>query len=319
MKKNRYLMLLAAFPLLASCSGNSPKEVEQPEIKFASYSTEVSFETFADKAEELEENHAWAKEDFKVPSYKGNGVDYQLSTYEYSKDGKVYDQNKEVSGSEYEGGYDAEHKVVYFTTNESSFENSFDKKSSSSFSDLSVRHTSYQEIRLNMDDNPTTMVASVQEEEREYSTMASTIEKLALRTFASVATGSEAYSLLSEYPGWSESRQAEYKFYLDGNTFTVVHEVEDVYEDKVDDVLVERTVDKYSSIFQVEVGENKLVARYVDKYEYSDEGFTDDSDIGKGMKYYSLEESRGESTVEAGEFEQKPIDISGFQYHEVYH
>ena len=314
MKKNRYFMLLAALPLLASCSG-SPKEVEAPEINFDAYSSsEVTFEAFKTKIEELQENYSWGKEDFKAPSYTAKSVDYTSTLTQDSKDGVVYSEFKSAAGSEYEGGYDVEHKVIYITTNSSLSESTVNKTRSESGKDVSVSHMAYEEIHTKANTEATQKVARVYEDSREYSTMNSTIEELAIETFTSVGMHSKVFSIVAQYPHWGSDRQEQYKFYHEGSRYTVTRTFEDVDEDKdLEENVIERVTEKYNCVYQVEVSDSKIVARYVDKYEYIDEGFTEDSDIGKGMKYYSMEEERGEAVAETGEYSHKAIDISGFQ------
>jgi hypothetical protein len=308
MKKNRYLMLLAAFPLLASCSGKA-KASEKPELKI-SYSSEVAVEVFKEKIEDAQKNLDWNKEDYQAVSYKTSYLSYEEEYSKTTQDGKVQNETTSIDGSRSEGGFDSKNRVSYV---ESSDYSKFDQVT------LSNKYlnegegdskTAIQEIYVS--GNPAPRVAHLEIDSRTYALSSQDLNEMMIESFVGVVGGSDIFDILDDYEGKSDEEKAEYKFYVDGNVFTVVYAHENTEEEKTGDVVDDRYYDKYDNVYQVEISNSKFAQRYTKVEVSSEEGLSEDSDVGKGMKSETRNEYYFERIAEVGEFEHKLIDISSY-------
>ena len=297
MKKNRFIALLAALPLLASCS-SGPKAGEKPDIKFE-YSNQVTFEVFADKVSKIEESLDWSKEDFKAPSYTMKGVDYQESTYKITTKNVVEQDNKSIQGSVYEGGYDSKNKVLYYSVSRSS--NNEEKGIHHSESNVGEGSSeqAYQPVYFEDASNPTTVNLDVNA--RTMSKLLKDVNVYAVSTFVERLQGCEATDIVENYASFSDEMKAEFKFYVDGDKYTIVRHHE--YSEENSDY---KTSEKYDQIYQVEVNNSKFVYRVskneVESYTEIDLNYTEDSTSIVLQEFVN----------EVGDYSHKLIDVSDY-------
>ena len=313
MKKNRYLMLLAAFPLLASCSGKA-KASEKPELKI-SYSSEVVFDVFKQKIEDAQKDLDWNKEDYQAVSYKTSYLNYEEEYSKTTKDGKVQDETTIIEGGRSEGGYDSKNRVSYAESSDYSKDDQVHLSGKYFTEGESESKTAIQEIYLS--DSPAPRLAHLEIDSRTYSLASVSMNEEMIGSFVGVVTGSDIFDILDAYEGKSDEEKAEYKFYVDGNVFTVVYAHEDTQEVKTGDVIDDRYYEKYDKVYQVEISNSKYAQRYTKVEVSSEEGLSDDSDVGKGMKSEWRNEYYYEEIAEVGEFEHKLIDISSYDLHQI--
>jgi hypothetical protein len=240
--KKKFLSLLVFAPLLVGCGNN----VSKP--KFAKFSNEVkTFDKFVEELTKAREKTSIFKE-AKVGSLELKGEHAHKDLHEAKRDGKVISSSSDCQTDKGTSKFDAE-SLVYVQK----FEVSDTRENKDGYGTDVTKTVDKYNLQIQVKDSKN--VASINLDKKEYS-VAPLGEVKAATFFDSQAKIMFGGSLVSDMQNilghYSEAKKDNFKFYKDGDIFTVVEKREDKKEYEVS-----TEVETYEHTVQVEIVEGK--------------------------------------------------------------
>lgn len=307
MKKTKFLSLLVLAPLMTGCGTN----VKAP--KFAKKGDEVKYADFVNNLDKLLEKASFKKEkklgqsEFKMKNayndtyekIRGKKTIVKSVDYQVTEEDHKYDPNKIVDRYVFKG------EIVQ--TLEEPVGKSVDK-STMQHEDANQYHKIGEKEYL----------VHVEGDKKQYTNVAEISKSDLVGMFdfqaKNYAEGifDDVFDLLGDYEAAPEKEQKNYKFYRNGNIFTIELEVETTEEHKVDDKVDYVTVTKGNVTAQVDVTEGKWSSKTY-MHSVSDREFKINvGEFAKGDISRETNDSAFERIFEVKEVKVEPFDLKDF-------
>lgn len=296
--KKKFLSLLVFAPLLVGCGNN----VKKP--KFAEYHNEVkTYEKFVEEMLKVRNKSSLFKEE-KIGSLEMKAKSGYLYTREVNRGKEVIDKNKETSTSKGTGQYDAVN-LIYKQDSISETEDVTEDSSGKDFNkDSYSRKFQFQTkdskngVTINLDSKEYELTSYSGYKPAEY------FDGFAKEMFAG-SIGSYMSEVLSHY---SAEDKDDFKFYKDGNIFTVVETFEEKQEYEKS-----KYASKVSFTVQVDVTEGKWSTKYYTEYESTRTYKENEYARAKGDVVVAKEYESAEISVVSKKVSLKNLNLSKFK------
>lgn len=310
MKKIKLLPLLAVIPMLASCGGKPAKP------KFAKFGDEVKVDVFDKKTADAVKKSVLDKKEIPSGTVKASTNIYYLT--EHKRGNKVMTKSEQHNEGISEVKHDAKNLVI---EGKSTSKSSYVKKSKEGTKNQSAKSVkTYVDQEAKIDSKK--YVVSAYKDSKEFYKLATIVEEVnstksilntEIRNFLLVGQ-LLTYTVESGYNSADKEGKKNYKFYQNGNIFTIDFKEEIENESKNFEDKVEYIVKGTNEItVQVQIEAEKVSYKYFSQreevYEYKlDTGSNyAKGDVKKEVNCYVAEGEWKKKDVSL-----KAVDLSGY-------
>jgi hypothetical protein len=310
-KTTKFLSFLLFAPLLTGC-GNG---VKAP--KFAKYGDEVKFEKFYENLNAAFKKATFLSETKTLGSVQMKGEYAELEGGKITRGKKTYSETSALTQTRYENKVDVDHSVYEMKVDYVEASSSKDASGETSNESETVMTMTYQVATIS---KQKWLVGAVHET-KEYG-KEELLEGVKEQTFFdNVGKGATLLGLQEcissiemQYDGETEEGKKDYKFYQNGNVYTVEMNWQEEQENKEDDVVYSKEKSTCKWIVQLDMTEGK----------WSGKEYLDSKTVTEYKKAYGqyvegdvLEETgiiKQEFSAQTKKLNLKPQDLSKYKY-----
>lgn len=295
--KKKFLSLLVFAPLLVGCGSN----VSKP--KFAKFSNEVkTFDKFVDELQKAQVKTSLFKE-AKVGSLELKGDHAYKDSRESKRDGKVISLNIDYKTDKGVSKFDAE-SLIYLQK----YEVTDTRENKDGYGIDTTKYVDKYNTQIQVKDSKN--VATVNFDKKEYtiSPLGGVKAATYFDQYAKIIFGGSLVADMQNILGhYSEAKKDNFKFYKDGDIFTVVEKREDKrkYETSTE-------VETYEHTVQVEITEGKWSSKSYYCYELTETYKQNYYSAAKGDVVTEKEEDSSTCVVQSKKVGLKNLNLEKY-------
>lgn len=298
MKKTKFLLMVAPLFLLTSCGDSFAYN----EPKFNSYKNEVSFEYYNNHNAELMKNNKFYGESIST-SFTFKADMGAVSTNSQIRDGKEISRGEEKVFSKAQINYDDTSSAAYYENAFAGKEVEFDIESEETSSNEAVEKFTQKQKIQDEDYGGEKLATKVNEDEKTYSCITPSVGNTFNYSFKLVSEIlGAAMEDFTDYSDATDEEKVNYKFYVDGNTSTVLYE-----ESNTGSILISNTESvgtrEKTQKNKVQIFIDETTVRFVSTYEMTSKStynvdynsFKNGDVVNKEVKHYFSGEVKAEN------------------------
>lgn len=317
MKSLKFIPVLAVAALLSACGTSKSVSVKAP--KLLNKGKEVQLQEFVDGASEALSGLETLKTDTVFGSKTMNSTSSWEEKETLKRDGKIYGESKDAGVEKVSVKADANNYVMsaeMSANSEQSLKLSYAKQATY----VSQKQKSVlQEIEVEGEK----YMGQVSVTEEAYSTLSKITDENPMSKLFNLMMGSAiksgaklsfAQSFVAMAPTLSDEELENYKFYVNGNVYTVEYKTEEASEilNSSDEVVINQ-VDSLTSTYQFKLDDKNLKTTSLQEYKETKTYVADYDEFFEGDVYVSKENEYTQFECKDAKVSLKPVSYEGYK------
>lgn len=317
MKSLKFIPVLAVAALLSACGTSKSVSVKAP--KLLNKGKEVQLQEFVDGANEALSGLETLKAETVFGSKTMNSTSSWEEKESLKRDGKLYGESREAGVQKASVKADAKNYVMsaeISANSERSVKLSYggqtryvSHKQKSMLQEIEVEGEKYMG-QVNVTEEAYSVLSKITDE----NPMSELFNQMMSSAITSGAKLSFAQNFLAMASTLSDEELENYKFYVNGNVYTVEYKTEDASEIlNSSDEVVANEVDSLTSIYQFKLDDKDLKTTSLEEYKETKTYVADYDEFYEGDVYVSEENEYTQFECKDAKVSLKPVSYEGYK------